>query len=70
VVQEESNKIYFIFFWTLLQVSTNFGSLNYFLPFKTIEKTIKTASGARAKTARGGGTAACHMRLANKLAGP
>jgi hypothetical protein len=27
-------------FWTLLQVSTNFGSLNHFLPFKTIRKII------------------------------
>jgi hypothetical protein len=25
-------------FWTFLQVSTNFGSLPYFLKFKTIEK--------------------------------
>jgi hypothetical protein len=27
-------------FWTFLLVSTNFGSLNYFLLFKTIGKTI------------------------------
>jgi hypothetical protein len=27
-------------FWTLLQVFTNFGSLNYFLPFKIFRKTI------------------------------
>jgi hypothetical protein len=51
-------------FWTLLQVFTNFESLNYFLPFKTIGKTIKNATrcqasnrpttyGTRAKMARG-----------------
>jgi hypothetical protein len=31
VVQEESDRIYFKIFWTPLQVSTNFRSLNYFL---------------------------------------
>jgi hypothetical protein len=30
-------------FWTLLQVSTNFGSLPYFLEFKTMGKRFKIA---------------------------
>jgi hypothetical protein len=41
VVQEDSYKIYFVIFWTFLQVSMNFGSLPHFLEFKTIEKMIK-----------------------------
>jgi hypothetical protein len=43
-------------FWTFLQVSTNFGSLNYFLPVKTIGKTINkhhTVSGRKPATACG-----------------
>jgi hypothetical protein len=47
-------------FWTLLQVSKNFGSLKQFLELKTIEKRFKngwasnrsTARGVRAKPAR------------------
>jgi hypothetical protein len=41
VVQDESNKIYFVIFWTFLQVFTSFGILKQFLEFKTIEKRFK-----------------------------
>jgi hypothetical protein len=36
-------------FWRFLQVSTNFGSLPYFLEFKIIEKRFKTAAQCRAE---------------------
>jgi hypothetical protein len=64
----------------LLQVSTNFRSLNYFMSFKQLKKQLinATVSGlnrpttcaTRAKTARSGGTAACHARPTHKSAGP
>jgi hypothetical protein len=31
-------------FWTLLQVSMNFGSLHYFMELKTIENDLKSAA--------------------------
>jgi hypothetical protein len=37
-------------FWTLLQVSTNFGSLKQFLEFKTIENDLKSAAHCWAET--------------------
>jgi hypothetical protein len=36
-------------FWRFLQVSTNFGSLPYFLEFKIIEKRFKAAAQCRAE---------------------
>jgi hypothetical protein len=60
VVQEESNKNLFYNFWTLIQVSTNFGSLGQFLEFKQLKNATQcrasnrpTACGARVKTAHG-----------------
>jgi hypothetical protein len=37
-------------FWTLLQVSMNFGNLKQFLLFKTIRKTIKSPAQYWAET--------------------
>jgi hypothetical protein len=41
VAQEESNKNLVCYFWTFLQVSMNFGSLNYFYYLKQIETVLK-----------------------------
>jgi hypothetical protein len=42
VVQEESNKIYFIIFGHSLHISMNFASLRQFLEFKQLKNDLKS----------------------------
>jgi hypothetical protein len=39
---------FILYFWTLVQVSMNFGSLKQFMQFKTIENELKFAAQCRA----------------------